>query len=80
VTRWRSARLVRGLVVATVALLALDGMTEVLGNEEFSEALEFPRSLLPPAFRLAPAHSLDSFFEEVQPLEKKVDALTKETN
>jgi hypothetical protein len=78
VTRWRGQRLVRGIVIASVGVLVLTNVTALLGNEDFSDALEFPRSLLPPALRVAPAHSMDSFFEEVTPLEKKVDALTKE--
>ncbi|RKH71894.1 FHA domain-containing protein [Corallococcus sp. AB049A] len=78
VTRWRSARLVRGLVIASLGVLTLTNVSELLGNEPFSESLEFPRSLLPPVLRVAPARSMDSFFEDVQPLEKKVDALVKE--
>ncbi|MCY1047475.1 FHA domain-containing protein [Corallococcus sp. bb12-1] len=78
VTRWSGKRVARGLAVASVGVLVLANVPKLLGNEDFSEALEFPRSLLPPALRLAPAHSMDSFFEEARPLEKKVDALAKE--
>ncbi|NRD60299.1 FHA domain-containing protein [Corallococcus exiguus] len=78
VTRWSGKRVVRGLVIASVGVLILTNASEVLGNEPFSEELEFPRSLLPPVLRVAPAHSMDSFFEDVKPLEKKVDALVKE--
>ncbi|CAM3985145.1 FHA domain-containing protein [Corallococcus sp. ZKHCc1 1396] len=78
VTRWSGRRVVRGLAVASVGVLVLTNVPQLLGNEGFSEALEFPRSLLPPALRLAPAHSMDTFFEEVRPLEKKVDTLAKE--
>jgi hypothetical protein len=77
VTRWRGQRLVRGIVIASAGVLVLINVTELLGNEDFSESLEFPRSLLPPVLRVAPAHSVDSFFEEMKPLETKVDALTK---
>ncbi|NBD13997.1 MULTISPECIES: FHA domain-containing protein [Corallococcus] len=79
VTRWRAKRLVRGLVIASVGVLVLTNVTQLLGNEAFSEALEFPRSLLPPVLRVAPAHSMDSFFEEAAPLQKKVDSLAKES-
>ncbi|RKH05362.1 FHA domain-containing protein [Corallococcus carmarthensis] len=78
VTRWSAKRVVRGLVIASVGVLVLTNVSELLGNEPFSESLEFPRSLLPPVLRVAPAHSVDSFFEDVKPLEKKVDALVKE--
>ncbi len=78
VTRWSGKRVVRGLVIASVGVLVLTNVSEVLGNEDFSEALEFPRSLLPPVLRVAPAHSLDAFFDDAKPLEKKVDALVKE--
>ncbi|WP_375759252.1 FHA domain-containing protein [Corallococcus exercitus] len=78
VTRWSGRRVVRGLVIASVGVLVLTNVSELLGNEPFSEALEFPRSLLPPVLRVAPAHSMDSFFEDVKPLEQKVDALVKE--
>ena len=78
VTRWSSRRVVRGLVIASVGVLVLTNVSALLGNEEFSEVLEFPRSLLPPVLRVAPAHSLDSFFEDVTPLAEDVDALAKE--
>ncbi|RKH01804.1 FHA domain-containing protein [Corallococcus sp. CA053C] len=78
VTRWSSKRVVRGLVIASVGVLVLTNVSVMLGNEDFSEALEFPRSLLPPVLRVAPAHSMDSFFEELTPLAEDVDALAKE--
>ncbi len=55
VTRWDSRRL--GAMVTSVVLgfgMLLQAQ-ELLGNEDFSTALHFPRSLLPASFRLLPA-------------------------
>jgi len=78
VTRWDSRRL--GAMVGAVVLgfgLLLQAQN-LLGNEDFSTALNFPRSVLPSSFRLVPASSVDEFFEEATGLQQKVDALAKE--
>lgn len=78
VTRWDSRRLVRVLALGAAGFLALAHLPRLLGNEEFSPSLEFSRSLLPPAFRLAPTRSVDAFFQETAGLQQAVDALAKE--
>jgi hypothetical protein len=78
VTRWDSRRL--GSMVAAVVLgfgLLIQAQN-LLGNEEFSTTLDFPRSLLPASFRLVPASSVDEFFEETTELQEQVDELAKE--
>jgi len=78
VTRWDSRRL--GSMVAAVVLgfgLLIQAQN-LLGNEGFSTVLEFPRSLLPSAFRMVPASSVDEFFEETTELQEAVDELAKE--
>jgi hypothetical protein len=78
VTRWDSRRL--GTMVAAVVLGfgLLIQARNLLGNEDFSTALDFPRSLMPAAFRLAPASSVEDFFEETAELQEQVDVLAKE--
>lgn len=78
VTRWASRRL--GVMVAAVVLGfgVLVQAQELLGNEDFSTALHFPRSLLPASFRVMPASSVDDFFKETGDLQKQVDELAKE--
>jgi hypothetical protein len=50
----------------------------LLGNEGFSEGLDFPRTLLPPQFRLAGAQPVEDFFDDTARLQAQVDALAKE--
>ena len=78
VTRWESRRL--GAMVAAIILGfgTLIQAQELLGNEDFSTSLRFPRSLLPASFRLLPASTMDDFFKETGDLQKQVDALAKE--
>jgi hypothetical protein len=78
VTRWDPRRLMRVLVVVTLVFGALSRAGDWLGNEGFSEGLDFPRTLLPPAFRLARAQPVEDFFEDTAGLQEQVDALTKE--
>jgi hypothetical protein len=78
VTRWDSRRL--GSMVAAVVLgfgLLIQAQN-LLGNEEFTTVLNFPRSLMPSSFRLVPASSVDEFFEETTELQEQVDELAKE--
>jgi Inner membrane component of T3SS, cytoplasmic domain len=78
VTRWDSRRL--GAMVAAVVLGfgTLIQAQELLGNEDFSTSLQFPRSLLPASFRLVPVSTVDEFFQETDDLQKQVDELAKE--
>ena len=78
VTRWDARRL--GAIVGAIALGlgTLIQAQELLGNEDFSTSLHFPRSLLPASLRLMPASSVDEFFQETGKLQKQVDELTKE--
>jgi MFS family permease len=78
VTRWDSRRL--GAMVAAIVLGfgTLIQAQELLGNEDFSTSLQFPRSLLPASFRLVPASTVDEFFQETTDLQKQVDELAKE--
>ncbi|MDY7227872.1 FHA domain-containing protein [Hyalangium rubrum] len=78
VTRWDSRRLATMVTAVVLGFGLLLQAQELLGNEDFDTALGFPRTLLPSAFRLAPAASMDSFFEETAGLQEQVDALTKE--
>lgn len=78
VTRWEPARLMRVLAVVTLVFGVLSRAGDLLGNESFSEELDFPRTLLPPAFRLARAQPVEDFFEDTADLQEQVDALTKE--
>ncbi len=78
VTRWDSRRL--GAMVGAVVLgfgLLIQAQN-LLGNEDFSTSLDFPRSLMPASFRLVPASSAEEFFEETDDLQEQVDALAKE--
>jgi hypothetical protein len=78
VTRWDSRRL--GAMVAAIVLGfgTLVQAESLLGNEDFSTSLDFPRSLLPSSFRLVPASSVEEFLEETTDLQKQVDELAKE--
>jgi hypothetical protein len=78
VTRWDPRRLMRVLVVVTLAFGALSRADDLLGNESFSDSLDFPRTLLPPAFRVAGARPVEAFFEDTEDLQEAVDALAKE--
>nr|WP_225937601.1 FHA domain-containing protein [Myxococcus sp. RHSTA-1-4] len=78
VTRWDPRRLVRVLTVVTLVFGVLSRADDLLGNESFSEALDFPRTLLPPAFRVAGARPVEDFFEDTSSLQEQVDALARE--
>ncbi|HZI13928.1 MAG TPA: FHA domain-containing protein [Myxococcus sp.] len=78
VTRWEPRRLVRVLATVTLVFGAVTRADDLLGNESFSAALDFPRTLLPPALRVAPAKPVDAFFEDSEALQRKVDALVKQ--
>jgi hypothetical protein len=78
VSRTEPRRLVGVLGVILLCFGALTQADLLLGEEDFSSSLELERTLLPPAFRVAPAKSVDAFFEDTQSLQKKVDALAKE--
>jgi hypothetical protein len=78
VTRWDSRRLgsMVGAVVLGFGLLI--NASVLLGNEDFTTVLSFPRSLMPASFRLVPASSTDEFFEEMTDLQEAVDKLARE--
>ena len=78
VTRWDSRRL--GAMVAAVVLGfgLLSQAQNLLGREEFTTVLNFPRTLMPASFRLVPASSMDEFFEETAELQEEVDKLARE--
>lgn len=78
VTRWESRRV--GAIVCAIVLGfgALVQAQDLLGNEDFSTSMEFPRTLLPASFRLLPVASSDDFFEEATVLQQQVDELAKE--
>jgi hypothetical protein len=78
VTRWDSRRLGAIVTAIVLGLGTLIQTQELLGNEEFSYSLSFPRALLPSSFRIMPASSVDEFFEEAGDLQKQVDELAKE--
>jgi hypothetical protein len=78
VTRWESRRLGRMIAAMVLGLGALIQAQELFGNEEFSTAMGYPRSLLPASFQLMPASSLEEFFAETTALQAQVDALVKE--
>ncbi len=78
VTRWDGSRLKQVLVVLTVFFGAMSQVDTLLGNEQFSPDLAFDRTLLPPSLRVAPARSVDAFFEHAADLQKEVDALAKQ--
>ncbi|WP_164013979.1 FHA domain-containing protein [Pyxidicoccus trucidator] len=78
VTRWEPRRLMRSLVFVVLVFGVLSRADDLLGNEGFSDGLDFPRTLLPPHFRLARAQPVEDFFEDTARLQEQVDALTKE--
>jgi hypothetical protein len=78
VTRWEPKRLAGVLAVVLGCFGALLRAEALLGEEEFTPYIEFERTLLPPAFRLVPAHSVDDFFRESQKKQEEVDALVQE--
>jgi Inner membrane component of T3SS, cytoplasmic domain len=78
VTRTEPRRLATVLTVILVCFGVLAQADSLLGEEEFSSSPEFERVLLPPSFRVAPAKSVDSFFESAEDLQKEVDALARE--
>jgi len=78
VTRAEPRRVVGVLAVILVCFGALTQADSLLGEEDFSTSLEIDRTLLPPAFRVAPAGSADAFFEDAQRLQEEVDELVKE--
>jgi hypothetical protein len=78
VSRTEPRRLVGVLGVILLCFGALTQADLLLGEEDFSSSLELERTLLPPAFRVAPAKSVDAFFEDTEDLQKQVDALAKE--
>ncbi|MGZ3460162.1 MAG: FHA domain-containing protein [Archangium sp.] len=78
VTRVDPRRLGVMLAVILVCFGALTQAGSLLGEEDFSSNLEFNRTLLPPAFRVAPARSVETFFEDTKGLQKEVDGLAKQ--
>jgi Inner membrane component of T3SS, cytoplasmic domain len=78
VSRAEPKRLALMLAVILVCFGVLTQLDSLLGDEDFSSSLDFDRTLLPPAFRVASAKPVDAFFEDTQELQKKVDALAKE--
>ena len=78
VTRFEPRRL--GWVLAGVlgGFGALLQAGALLGEEDFSPALEFNRMLLPPSLRLVPPRSVDAFFEDTRGIQTDVDALTRD--
>jgi MFS family permease len=78
VARWDARRLVAMISAFALGLGTLIQAQELLGNEDFSTALRFPRSMLPASFRLLPASSADDFFKEAGALREEVDELAKE--
>lgn len=78
VTRWEPRRLMRSLAFVIVVFGIVSRADDLLGNEGFSEGLDFPRTLLPPHFRLARAQPAEDFFEDTARLQEQVDALTQE--
>jgi hypothetical protein len=78
VSRAKPRRLATVLGVILVCFGALTQADSLLGEEDFTSSLEIERTLLPPAFQVAPSKSVESFFEDTENLQKKVDALAKE--
>lgn len=78
VTRWDSRRLGAMVTAVVLGFGTLIQAQALLGNEDFSTSLQFPRSLLPASFRLVPASTVDEFFQETVDLQKQVDELAKE--
>jgi hypothetical protein len=78
VTRAEPRRVVSVLGVILVCFGALTQADSLLGEEDFTTMLDVDRTLLPPAFRVAPAGEADAFFEDTRELQEEVDALAKE--
>jgi hypothetical protein len=78
VTRAEPRRVAGVLAVILVCFGALTQADSLLGEEDFTTLVDIDRTLLPPAFRVAPAQSADAFFEDAQRLQEEVDALVKE--
>jgi hypothetical protein len=70
----RMALLLAGLLLCFGALTQANSL---LDDEEFSTSLEFEHTLLPPAFRIAPARDVDAFFEDARALQTDVDELAR---
>ncbi len=77
VTRAEPRRLALLLAALLVGFGALTQAQSLLGEEDFSSSLDFNRTLLPPAFRLVPARSVDTFFEDTRALQVAGDAPAK---
>jgi hypothetical protein len=75
VTRAEPRRLALMLGLVLVCLGALTQADSLLDEEEFSSSLPVERTVLPPALRVAPARSLDGFFEDTGALRDEVDEL-----
>lgn len=75
VTRADPRRLGLMLGAVLVCLGVLTQADSLLDEEEFSSSLPVERTVLPPAFRLAPAQDLDGFFEDSDAVRNEVDAL-----
>jgi hypothetical protein len=77
VTRAEPRRVGVVLAIVLVCFGALMQADSLLGEEDFSTGLAVDRTLLPPAFRVAPPKSADAFFEDTQHLQEEVDELAK---
>ena len=78
VSRADSRRMALVLAGLLVCFGALTQANSLLDDEEFSTSLDFEHTLLPPAFRLTPARSVDTFFEDTRALQTDVDTLARE--
>ncbi|WP_434379741.1 FHA domain-containing protein [Melittangium boletus] len=77
VTRAEPRRLVWMLVGILTCFGALTRAASLLDAEEFSAALNFDRTLLPPAFRWSSDQNVDAFFEKSRDIQAEVDALAR---
>jgi len=78
VTRVSARQLQVAVACVGVFLGVLFQADTLFGNEEFSPDLPMQRTLLPPALRVAPAQTVEAFFESSKDLQQQVDALVKE--